>query len=332
MSKQSQGRPRAESANDAESTRTNEEFAVLSIGALSRATGVPVETLRTWERRYAFPKPAERGDSGHRRYPISAVERLKLVVRALEARHAPSVVLRASPELLRELVTVADDRSPTPVRKRPLPHHTAGSSFEARCTERVLELDGEGLWQLLNRAWDELGGLECMVKRIGPFLSALGVGWSEGLIEIGHEHFASEYVREFLSGHWRPMSKENAGPSIVCATIGGELHVLGLHMAATVLALAGRRVLFFGANTPPNDIARAATRQHAAAVVLSAAAGTPRRPLERDLTVLRGLIPTRIPIVVGGSGFAKVPTGVLLKADLYELNQWARAEAQSQPE
>jgi len=29
----------------------------LTIGALSRATGIPVETLRTWESRYGFPEP-----------------------------------------------------------------------------------------------------------------------------------------------------------------------------------------------------------------------------------------------------------------------------------
>ncbi len=44
----------------------------LSIGALSKATGIAVETLRTWETRYGFPTP-ERKPSGHRVYPVSAV-------------------------------------------------------------------------------------------------------------------------------------------------------------------------------------------------------------------------------------------------------------------
>lgn len=328
MSKQPQDRRRSASTavtHESEPAGATDAFAVLSIGALSRATGVPVETLRTWERRYDFPKPALRGDSGHRRYPISAVEQLKLVVRALEAKHAPSVVLRASPELLRELVSVADDRPRSPeARKRPGPAPEEGVSFEARCTEHVLSLDGEGLSRLLDRAWDELGGLECLVTRVGPFLRALGTGWSEGVIEVGHEHFASEHVREFLSGHWRPMSERNTGPFIVCATVGGELHVLGLHMAATALALAGIRVLFLGANTPPADLARATKRQRAAAIALSAAAGTTKGLLDHDLNELRGLVPARTPIVVGGSGFTKAPRGVLLKEGLRELSEWAR--------
>ena len=39
----------------------------LSIGELSRQTGVPVATLRSWEDRYGFPQP-QRLAGGHRRY------------------------------------------------------------------------------------------------------------------------------------------------------------------------------------------------------------------------------------------------------------------------
>jgi len=44
----------------------------LTIGSLSRATGIPVETLRTWERRYQYPRPV-RKPSGHRLYPLDSV-------------------------------------------------------------------------------------------------------------------------------------------------------------------------------------------------------------------------------------------------------------------
>ncbi len=302
-----------------------EKFAVLSIGALSRATGVPVETLRTWERRYDFPKPAPRGDSGHRRYPIASVEQLKLVVLALEARHAPAVALRASPKLLRELVSVAaPGLRPPGASALPRLASRADGSFEVRCIEHVLALDGDALTRQLEQAWDELGGLECLVLRVGPFLTALGAGWSEGLIEVGHEHFASEHVREFLIGHWRPMSERNLGPPIVCATLAGELHVLGLHLAATALALTGARVIFLGANTPTADVARTAKQQGAAAIALSAAAGTAPRLLHRELTELRSIVPAQLPIVVGGGGFTKVPRGVLMKTGLRELSEWAR--------
>jgi hypothetical protein len=44
----------------------------LAIGALAKATGIPIETLRTWETRYGYPI-RERKPSGHPVYPLASV-------------------------------------------------------------------------------------------------------------------------------------------------------------------------------------------------------------------------------------------------------------------
>lgn len=59
-----------------------------SIGALAGMVGVPVETLRTWERRYGLPAP-ERVAGGRRQYTLGEVERLRRVV--LLVRHGERV-------------------------------------------------------------------------------------------------------------------------------------------------------------------------------------------------------------------------------------------------
>lgn len=48
------------------------------IGALARLAGVPVETLRTWERRYGVPSPATR-EEGIRVYDGGEVERVRII-------------------------------------------------------------------------------------------------------------------------------------------------------------------------------------------------------------------------------------------------------------
>lgn len=53
-------------------------YARLSIGQLAERTGVPVTTLRAWERRHGFPRP-ERLPSGHRRYLEGDVATLRQV-------------------------------------------------------------------------------------------------------------------------------------------------------------------------------------------------------------------------------------------------------------
>ena len=50
-----------------------------SISALAGIVGVPVETLRTWERRYGVPE-SQREKGGRRQYTLTEVERLRAIV------------------------------------------------------------------------------------------------------------------------------------------------------------------------------------------------------------------------------------------------------------
>ena len=76
---------------------------LLSIGALSAATGIPIDTIRTWERRYGFPVPV-RKPSGHRVYPLSLVPRLRRAAQAIARGHRAAEVVRASERALDALL------------------------------------------------------------------------------------------------------------------------------------------------------------------------------------------------------------------------------------
>ena len=78
----------------------------LSIGALSRATQIPVETLRTWERRYGSPV-ALRKPSGHRVYPAAIVDQLRRVARLLSQGHRAGEILGLSASGVRSLAARA---------------------------------------------------------------------------------------------------------------------------------------------------------------------------------------------------------------------------------
>src|SRR5690242_9921414 len=64
----------------------------LTIREVSARTGVPVETLRVWERRYGVPAPV-RLPSGHRRYSEHDVELVRRAAAEREAGAAPPVAL-----------------------------------------------------------------------------------------------------------------------------------------------------------------------------------------------------------------------------------------------
>jgi DNA-binding transcriptional MerR regulator/methylmalonyl-CoA mutase cobalamin-binding subunit len=294
----------------------------MSIGALSRATGVPAATLRTWERRYGFPAP-ERTDSGHRRYGLRTLARLRLVARALELGHRPSTVLAADESALDRMVEALEPIGVRPpgepaIARQPAPAEAAsGAAADPRAQQRAIErwldlverFDGRAFERELSVSAAALGSLPFMEHALSPFLRELGERWAQGALGVRHEHFAAECVREFLAQRWRPLSEAAQGAIFVCATLPGERHVLGLHMVALALALHDARVLFLGADAPTPEIARAVRHHRAAAVVLSAAQGADRRALARDLATLRAGLPRRVPILAGGDGFPAQLTG-----------------------
>jgi methanogenic corrinoid protein MtbC1 len=198
-------------------------------------------------------------------------------------------------------------------------------SFVERCLEHTVALDGEALVGEFEHAYQEIGVLESMSGCFGPFLRALGERWSRGDIEVGHEHFASEQLRRFLSDKQPPGGARGRAPRIVCATLSGERHVLGLHLAAIALAHAGARLVFLGADTPPAEIASAVERWRAHAVALSAAEGTDRGVLARQVRTLRKALPPKTSILTGGAGFAPPLEGTHFEPDLTRLGAWVHA-------
>jgi methanogenic corrinoid protein MtbC1 len=103
----------------------------------------------------------------------------------------------------------------------------------------------------------------------------------------------------------------------------GEEHVLGLHMVALVLALAGLRLVFLGANVPYADMAKAAAQSKATAVAVSLAAWMPVQLARARLAELRRVLPADVDLVVGGGGAPRAVPGVVDPGGLEGLSGWA---------
>ena len=308
------------------SDKPNEPVA-LSIGTLSSATGVPVDTLRTWERRYGFPAPTARTGGSHRRYAADTIGQVQLIVRALELGHRPSAVIGRNPDELRRLLG--------PARAADAAQAAWAPNGDARVVARWLELthalDGDGLMGEFHRSLAEMAALPLLERRMAPYLRELGEAWARGLLRVSHEHYASERVREFLSTQWRRANEgQRAGRvTAVLATPSGEQHVLGLHMAAWVIALAGVHVVFLGADTPWSEIVFAAERHAARAVLLSVAAGY-TGDLEAGLATLQAALPRDVRLGLGGAGSDGRTHGQYLNR-FEDLFKWAGALGRSLP-
>ena len=299
---------------------------MLSIGALSAATGVPVETIRSWERRYGFPI-AERKPSGHRVYALDTVARLRLISDALGRGHRAAEVVSASESALESLLatlprTTSAGKAPSSGAAEFVPagaeeHFTAIREFNAEQLKRSFQAD-----------WARLGPLRFVQDRAAPFLYTLGEAWSAGTLDVRHEHFASACLGDFLRTARIPMDDRATGPVMALATLPGELHGMGLQMSAVVCAAAGWRALMLGTDTPIVQIAALAREAPVSAVAISCAAPR-RRQTSEQLRTLKRRLPRGVSLLVGGSGAPAAVTspGVFVMPDLVTLDRWLNEQA-----
>lgn len=304
---------------------------LLSIGALSAATGIPVDTLRTWERRYGFPS-ADRKPSGHRVYPLSTVPRLLRMAQAIARGHRAAQVLPASESVLDALLAALPEAPAEPAPENRSSSHPVKSApgDPTYLFAAVRGFDAERLRAGFQLDWARLGPLEFLEQRAAPFLTAIGTAWAEGSLDVRHEHFGSSVLGDFLRAVRLPLDDRASGPIAALATLPGELHGLGLQMSALVFALAGWRALVLGVDTPVVQIAALAREAPIAAVALSCVQPGGRRFAE-PIRSLRRRLPRQIPLLIGGAGAPSAARqhGIEIMPDLASLDRWLRSRRSS---
>lgn len=294
----------------------------LSIGALSKATGIPVETLRTWETRYGFPVP-ERKPSGHRVYRVSSVPRLRRIAQALSQGHRAGEVLTASESDLDDLLSaVARDSAPASSVA------SAGGADIPELMSLVERFDAERLTHLLLTEWARLGPLEFLQMRVAPLVREVGGAWESGRFDVYHEHFLSERVGDLLRSLRLPFEERAKGPLVILGTLPKERHGLGLQMAALTLSAAGCRTLNLGTEAPLAEMAALCRDLRARALGISVSEATRGTGTSSGLRRLRGLLPKRVWLLVGGAGAPRTPPkGSERMTDLRQLDAWAQSAA-----
>jgi DNA-binding transcriptional MerR regulator len=150
------------------------------IGAVSRLTGVPADTLRVWERRYSVVTPF-RADSGTRLYGPEDVGRLTLIKRLVDRGDAISSVANLSLTQLRERVSGADLAEPEQELGRPCRVAVLGAALSDRLRRDAAALEGL-----------ELVGL---FERPEVFLSGAG-GLAPDLVLFDYPTVHADQVRE----------------------------------------------------------------------------------------------------------------------------------------
>ncbi|MFM9170928.1 MAG: B12-binding domain-containing protein, partial [Phycisphaerales bacterium] len=255
-------------------------------------------------------------------------------VAALRARHVPEEDIRAhlaSVERALEAELPDDARDAArahldAARGAADAHHDHGDGLLAD-TSRDATLARLYLLHLLQRdtaeamalAQDALrGGMplgDLYERVVEPALGEIGRMWSLQEASIADEHFCTAATRTIVA-QLRAAAACAApdGRRALCLAVGGDMHDVGIRMAADLLELDGWTVEFLGANVPAAEavisVEEAAAEPARAfdLVVASAATALSLRALIDLLAALRASpVGRSVPVLVGGTPFAADP-------------------------
>lgn len=135
----------------------------------------------------------------------------------------------------------------------------------------------------------------------------VGRRWLANEISVGQEHFCSAATQMILSQLYPYIfSGDRSGKSMIAASIGGELHEMGIRMVADFFEMDGWNTYYLGANTPTRSILDAAEQNKASLICLSIAMPYHGRLLKQCIDEIRSHpLGSTLKILVGGNAIIR---------------------------
>jgi methylmalonyl-CoA mutase cobalamin-binding subunit len=304
---------------------TGKDFLELHpIRVVARRTGLTLDVLRAWERRYRAVVPTRRGN--RRFYSDEDVERLLLLRRLTVGGRSIGQVAGLETGKLRALL----DRDEAAAARAPaatgpgMPGGAGDSAFGAAyqgrpdmrepglargtpsvfldaCLAAALAMDAGRLERELGRATLALPQTAVVEGVVAPLMRRIGDMWRGGELRIAQEHVVSAVLRTFLGGLARRQGAPAGDARLVVATPPGQAHELGALVTTAVAASEGWSVTYLGPGLPAEEIAAAAAATGARLVALSLVYPADDAGVADEILRLAELLPEEVSLVVGGA-------------------------------
>lgn len=281
-----------------------------SIDRASVETAIPKETLRAWERRYAFPRP-RRDDNGDRIYSAHEIDKLKALKRLVDIGHRPSAIA---------------DR--TLIEMRALYRESmlqASACFSDASLEPLLDLvrrhDVRALRRALKARMQD--GLEQFVlETAAPLSATVGIQWALGELESFQDRLVTELLQNCLL-EGQPVAAESRGsPVIALATLPDEKHPLGLRMAQALFAVHGAQCIYLGTQVPVEALSDVAIAQDIDVVAIAMSSTASLDATRQAMVALDTTLPAGVEVWFSGAvtrGPMKTPMRVRSLSSLTEI-------------
>ncbi len=257
-------------------------------------TGVPADTFRAWERRYGLPRP-QRGEGGQRLYS----DRDIAIIRWLRDRTNEGLTISQAVALLES------EAETSPPRDQP----RSTELLAADLRQALLRFDAPSADSVLSEAFALYPLDTVCVNIIQQVMVDIGDMWHAGTASIAQEHFASQFLRRKLLALLNIYDVPDGRATVVAACAAGEHHDLGLLLLSLFLIRRNYRVVFLGADVPPEALQQAVDHIRPDIVCISA---TTAHTAMHATTMARQVLESYPDIIVcvGGQGIEADPPAI----------------------
>ena len=270
------------------------------IRVASKLTGLGIDTLRAWERRYRAVTPV-RDDRG-RMYTDADIARLRLLRDAVEHGHTIGRLAGLNDGALRRLAAAGNDATAAfavaPARRT--------SIGTAALSAAMQTYDAAAIDRQVSRLASILPPLELLRDILMPVLAQVGDDWHRGRAGIAHEHLISSTLRNILGSFVRLSVHPEVSTRLLFATPAGERHEMGTLGAAMLAASSGLGVAYLGPDLPARDIVQSVRPAGAHVLVLGLTATSAGKSKERELRTIVRDLPKEVELWAGGRGAVRL--------------------------
>jgi MerR family transcriptional regulator, light-induced transcriptional regulator len=246
----------------------------MTISAVSLLLGIPVPTIRSWERRYAFPAPS-RTKGSHRRYGIEEINQLRVLRDEV-----------ASGRRAQDAVAL--------IRKRGTLARGGPARWITELLDAAMGFDVDGIRRVIEQATIALGVDRTIELLLLPVLREIGTRWEAGKCDVANEHLASQEIRRWLSARLATTDSLRKDRTAVLACGPADLHTIGLEGFYVMLSRQGWDCRFLGAQTPTESLALAIASTKPDAVIVASQMGTNRRATVQSIKAAALEAPGRV--------------------------------------
>lgn len=289
-------------------------MAIYSIRDLEKLTGIKAHTIRIWEVRYGFIKPA-RTESNVRFYTDSELKTLFNIALLNKNGHKISTIARFSKtEIDEKVASIAEN-------------NVENESQLDALTLSMIDFDEAKFDRIINQNIHEMGFERAMLNVIYPFLDKLKLLWLTGSVSPAHENFVGHLIRQKIMVAIDRLPPDRlANPRTWLLFLpDGETDETTLLFMNFLLKTRKNRVIYLGLNTSTNDL------KEICSTLKPDHAGTflngplPRQPLQSWLDFIKNRIPHTHFVLAGQQFFSQqveLPGNCTLHRSLLETIQF----------